>query len=542
MIAKTVASLGSIKWKEGQMIKKLTASSRVINWGRPLSLLLVLALVLPVLVLAPSGVPRAQPVLLQIATERPDETLPVIVQRWGTDTGAEDLVRRLGGVVTKDLHIIDAFAAELPATAVSRVAAAAGVRWVSLDAPMVGAGAGGGECEECIDTSNLLSAYVQAIGASQLWSEDLQGQDITIAVVDSGISKHPDVKSRLLKSANFTNTGGDHYGHGTHVAGIMGGSGAESGGAYVGVAPKVNLVDIKICNNRGEGSISDVVAGLQWIYENKDTYNIRVVNVSLHSSVPQSYHTSPLDAALEILWFNEVVVVVASGNNGDDGDNGVLYPPANDPFVITVGATDDMGTADIGDDVLAPFSAYGTIRDYRAIEEGKSVRFSYRKPDLVAPGTNIISLLAGNDAELVEQHQDHHVDGFGGAPKYFRMSGTSMSSAVTAGAVALLLQADPDLTPDQVKYRLMATAQRFGRPKRVGAGYLNVYDAVHETTAESANTGTQVSWLLTTGEEPVAWDSINWNSINWNSINWNSINWNSINWNSINWNSVYWGQ
>jgi serine protease AprX len=506
------------------MINMLATRSCYFHRNRIFSVLLTVALLMPLMVMGPRpGVaPRAQPILLQIAAERPNEMVGVIVQKLVKDNMVEELVARMGGVITKDLHIINAFAAELPARAVLELARAAGVRWVSLDASVIGA-----DCAGCIDTANLVNTYVQAIGADRLWNETpyLQGQGVTVAVVDSGIGNHKDLREkgeRAIKSANITNKGGDKYGHGTHVAGIIGGNGARSEGAYIGVAPKVNLVDVKVTSDQGAGSTSDVVAGLQWIYEHKDEHNIRVVNLSLNSSVAESYHTSPLDAALEILWFNRVVVVVSAGNNAT---NGYLYPPANDPFVITVGATDDVGTIDVSDDGLAPFSAYGIT------ESG------FAKPDLVAPGTNIVSLLAGKGCEFYKDHPAHRADSY-----YFRMSGTSMASAVTAGAVALLLQDEPDLTPDEVKHRLMATAQPFDGPEpgSTGAGYLDIYAAVHGSMIESANTGIEASQLLWTGADPVNWDSVNWDSVNWDSVNWDSVNWDSVNWDSVNWDSVNW--
>jgi serine protease AprX len=289
------------------------------------------------------------------------------------------------------------------------------------------------------------------------------------------------------------------------------------------VAPKANLANVRVSNAMGASNTSDVVAGLQWIYDHHDQYNIRVVNLALNSSVPEAYHTSPLDAAVEILWFSGIVVVVPAGNRGNGLENGVLYPPANDPFVITVGATDDQGTGTTGDDVMAFFSAYGVT------ESG------FAKPDLVAPGTDIVSLLAKKNVVVYKFHPDHRVDDY-----YFRMSGTSMASAVTAGAAALLLQDEPSLTPDQVKYRLMATARHFDTPERAGAGYLDIYAAVHRNTTESANTGIAASQLLWTGDDPVVWDSVNWNSVNWSSVNWSSVNWSSVNWSSVNWSSVHW--
>ncbi|MGA9347212.1 MAG: S8 family serine peptidase [Anaerolineae bacterium] len=340
-----------------------------------------------------------------------------------------------------------------------------------------------GGCAECIDTSNLVGAYIRAIGADGLWNEALylQGQGVTVAVVDSGIAPHDDLldgvgDSRVVAQVDFTGGQGlldDFYGHGSHVAGTIGGNGARSDGAYIGVAPKVDLVDVKVIDDYGTGTTSDVVAGLQWIYENKAVYDVRVVNLSLNSSVAESYDNSPLDAALEILWFNGIVVVVSAGNNG----SGALYPPANDPFVIVAGSADDLGTADIADDVLSSFSAYGMTVD------------GFGKPDLVAPGRDIISLLASDDCNLALDHPAHAVPGPDGN-YYFRMSGTSTASAVTAGAVALLLQDEPGLTPDQVKYRLMATVRSFDgpEPSSTGAGYLDIYAAVHGVTTGSANT------------------------------------------------------
>lgn len=390
-------------------------------------------------------------------------------------------------------------------------------------------------CPACFDTANLENTFVKSIGADILWNEAnyLQGQGVTVAVVDSGIASHqdfnnPDGQSRVLTRVDFTSLGStsdDFYGHGTHVAGSIGGNGARSNTRYAGVAPKVNLIDVKVMDDLGIGTTSDVVAGLQWILENKDVYNIRIVNLSLNSTVEEPYTTSALDAALEILWFNGIVVVVSAGNNGSTA-SGILFPPANDPFVITVGAVDDQGTRDTSDDTLASFSAYGTTPE------------GFSKPDIVVPGKNIISPLASDDCNLMISHPDHAVTGEDGT-FYFRMSGTSMASGVAAGAVALLLQDEPNLTPDQVKYRLMATAKPFTGGN--GAGYLDIYSAVYSDTTENANTGIDVSQLLWTGPEPIAWGSVAWNSVAWNSVAWNSVAWNSVAWNSVAWNSMYWG-
>jgi serine protease AprX len=381
----------------------------------------------------------------------------------------------------------------------------------------------------------LLNVYDRVVGADKLWKEPpyLDGANVTVAVVDSGISPHSDLQvsgggsSRVIASTSLVanSTPEDGYGHGTHVAGIITGNGNTSAGKRVGIAPNVNLVNVKVSSDNGVSLGSDLVAGLQWVCDNHTAYNIKVVNISMNSSVPESYQTSPIDAAVEVLWFNGIVVVVSAGNSG----LGSLNPPANDPFVITVGATDDMGTVSTIDDGVTTFSSYSSNG---LTEDG------FAKPDLVAPGRNIISLLASTNADLYIRHPNSRVDDF-----YFRMSGTSMSTPVVSGAVALLLQADPGLTPDQVKYRLMATANNTWpgyNAVNAGAGTLDIYAAVHSTTEEIANTDLTVSQLLSTGSEPIIWNSVAWNSVAWNSVAWNSVAWNSVAWNSVAWNSVAW--
>ena len=296
-----------------------------------------------------------------------------------------------------------------------------------------------------------------------------------MAIVDSGVNPQDDLSSqdnRVVASVQFNNGSipsvNDSYGHGTHVAGIVAGDGSDSNGMYIGVAPRANIINVKVSDDQGSGTASNLVSGLQWIYDNKDQYNIKVVNISLNNAVVSSYNTNPIDAAAEILWFNRVVVVVSAGNAGAQG---ALYPPANDPFVITVGATDDRGTSSISDDTIAPFSAYGSTSDGVA------------KPDLVAPGTNIVSLMASANSGLATAHPNNVVNQF-----YFRMSGTSMSAPMVSGAAALLLQDEPNLSPDQVKYRLKSTAHPFDIALRAGAGYLDVNAAIHGNSTQSANT------------------------------------------------------
>jgi serine protease AprX len=520
-----------IPQEDNMIIQRATYSS--LNGRRRVSTCIAVALLLTFLAaLIPivpqlDLAPRAQPELIALAQRQPLTTIGVIVRKDDSGVDLEQRVAQLGGTITLDLHIINAFAARLPARQALALARMDGVRWVSLDAPAVEPSL----CTACVDTTNLKNAYNSAIGADKLWNAGpkyLQGQGVGVAVVDSGINPIGDYYTtmgvpRLVKSVRFNNGYNqgvfDGYGHGQHVAGIVGGNGRLLAGTYIGVAPMVNLINVKVSDDTGSANASNVVAGLQWVNDNRAAYNIKVVNLSLNSSVAESYHTNPINAAVEILWFNKVTVVVSAGNIGKNS----LFPPANDPFVITVGATDDRGTLSTSDDVLASYSGYGKTTD------------GVQKPDLVAPGTNIVSLRVPGGSVLDRQHPDHIVDG-----GYFRMSGTSMSAPMVSGSIALLLQSEPNLTPDQVKYRLMATARPFADKNRAGAGYLNIYAAVNTATSQSANTGVPVSQLLTSGSDAVNWNSVNWNSVNWNSVNWNSVNWNSVNWNSVNWNSVNW--
>jgi len=471
---------------------------------------------------------KVQPLLLEMSIHNPGQIVQVIVQKSAVTADAEDLVVDLDGQVTQDLGIINAFAAEMTAQSAVELSRMETVRWVSLDAKVVSSA-----CSQCIDTANLANAYISTIKADKAWNNSpyLQGKNVGIAIVDSGINPSGDLYTTMgvnrqvanvYFNTDYNQNTSDGYGHGTHVSSVAAGDGSDSNGKYIGVAPMANVINVKVTNDDGSARSSDVIAGLQWILNNKSTYNIRVVNISFNSTVAESYHTSPLDAAVEILWFNKIVVVTSAGNQA----TGILYPPANDPFVITVGATDDKGTTSLSDDVVTSFSAYGTTSD------------GFVKPDLVAPGRNIIARLVNTNMGMAQAHPANVIN-----QTYFKMSGTSVSAPMVSGAVAILLQSEPNLTPDQVKYRLMSTANKSWtsyNSKKAGSGYLDVYAAVKTKTTASANTKTLPSQLLTTGSEPITWASTGWNSVGWNTVGWNTVGWNTVGWNTVGWNTVGW--
>lgn len=513
-------------------MKKTSVITRHANWGWLLLSLVMIITMLSAAVGAstPSTVrAHAQPELLQLAARQPRQVLSVIVQMIANPAGLDGMITRLGGKVTAHLSIIRALAADIPAEGVLQLASNPGVRWVSLDSIMQPSA-----CSQCIDTSKLASAYISAIQANKIWNAAPydQGQGIGVAIVDSGVNPTGDFYTNsgtnrqianIRFNSDYNQSTSDGYGHGTHVASIVAGDGSDSSGKYIGVAPMANIINVKVSNDDGSASMKDVVQGLQWVLQNKTTYNIRVVNLSLNSADAESYNTSPLDAAVEILWFNGVVVVTSAGNKG----TGAIYPPANDPFVITVGAVDDKGTAAITDDAVARFSAYGNSEDGAV------------KPDLVAPGVNIIARLVNQNMGLALSHPANKV-----GTQYFQMSGTSMAAPMVSGAVALLLQDEPGLTPDQVKYRLMATANKSWngyKASKAGAGYLDAYAAVMGATKNSSNTGSMPSQLLSTGSQPITWGSVGWESVGWESVGWESVGWESVGWESVGWESDYWG-
>ena len=279
----------------------------------------------------------------------------------------------MGSAVTKDLSIINAFVAEMPAKDAVRLASTRGVRWVSLDAPVIPSGGP-------IDTATLRNVYVKAVGADRVWNEGpayLQGQGVTVAVVDSGNCQSSNGRVKtcddLLGPNNLTRVvatrsydGGseasDDFGHGSLIEGVIGGNGFALGRRLYRRRADGQPDQRQGQRRPGLGATaSNVVAGLQWIPTNKSTYNIRVVNLSLNpSTVAELYNTNPLDAAVEVLWLNKSR---RGGLGRQPGRLNALYPPANDPFVITVGAADDRGTGSITDDTLRPsFSAYGTYQ------------------------------------------------------------------------------------------------------------------------------------------------------------------------------------
>jgi serine protease AprX len=387
-------------------------------------------------------------------------------------------------------------------------------------------------------------------GVASLLSS-LEGQALeppTIAIVDSGIdSGRADFGGRVIDEVNLStrqgNQPGDGYGHGTAVASVAAGE-AEG---YVGAAPDARLVAVEALDDDGVAYLSDVIAAADWIYLNRERLNIRVANFSLHGTTVASLASDPLDRAVERLWLSGVVVVAAAGNYAVDGEESfVPFAPGNDPFVLTVGATDTRGSFTHRDDVAAPWSAWGYTRD------------GFAKPELAAPGRYIAAAVS-TGTTLSRTRPERIVE-----PGYLQLSGTSLAAPVVAGTAANLLAAHPEWTPDQVKGALMLTAGPLprARPRSTGVGALNAHSAAAAVDPPNPNLALQrflvpdpsggttpvfdaAGWTTVAQSDPawasVAWGSVAWGSAAWSSVAWGSVAWGSVAWGSVAWGSVAWG-
>src|SRR6267143_687056 len=297
---------------------------------------------------------------------------------------------------------------------------------------------------------------------------------------------------RVIRSVDFTGTGslGDPYGHGTHIAGIIAGDGGASravGLDYAGMAPGVRLLNFKVLDDRGHGYVSNVLSAIDLVIATRWYYNTKVINLSLAAPPIDSYVNDALCKAVAQAARAGIVVVAAAGNFGQDQLGNKVYggvtSPGISPAAITVGATNTRGTDVRSDDAVAPFSSRGpTLSHTVDPATGALVYDKLAKPDLVAPGCRIVSL-ERQDNNLVTAYPILHVstpNDSSGWSRYMQLSGTSMSTAVISGAVALMLQANPGLTPNMVKAILMYTAQIMDGPDlfEQGAGMLNVDGAV----------------------------------------------------------------
>ena len=412
---------------------------------------------------------KLDPLLLELLSATGQSYVIVQAVNANQIGAVSGLITSLGGTLGRTLPIINARAASLPNAAVLTLAASELVNRIALDRLMLG-------------FTERTSATVGADTVRQQLGYD--GAGVGVAVIDSGIAWHNDLSDpaapgtqRVDQFVNFVSGESqpyDDYGHGTHVAGIIAGNGADSNGARTGIAPRARLLVLKVLDRKGRGRISDVIAAIDYAVAHRHEFNIRVINMSIGAGVYESYNTDLLTLAARRAVEAGMVVVAAAGNHGrnDDGvvQHGAISAPGNAPWVITVGASSHMGTASRADDTMAAFSSLGpTAYDHAA------------KPDLVAPGVGLYSL-SSPGSTLYERWQQYLLPGSETAPymPYLSLSGTSQAAPVVAGTVALMLQANPSLTPNAVKAILQYTAEMYDGHSYLaqGAGFLNARGAV----------------------------------------------------------------
>jgi serine protease AprX len=454
----------------------------------------------------------------------------VIVQGKGGNQAAKAVGAVLGLAKkdVKDLRSIDGVAVELSGAQVLAVAADRHVTAVTLDARVRLSAAAAAESNEKWPYVTGVNRYSSAPAA-------------TIAIVDSGIdATRPEFAGRIAADVNLTslpgNSPGDGRGHGTFVAGIAAGKLAGHDGA----APTAKIVSIDVMDDQGMARTSDVIRAADWILANKAQYGIRVANFSLHSSVANSFMYDPLDKAVERLWFNGVVVVAAAGNYGyPDRPSGVPFAPGNDPFVITVGASDTGKSVSTNDDVAAPWSAYGYTLD------------GFAKPDLAAPGRYMVGPVPVTST-LYAERPDHIVQ-----PGYMELSGTSFAAPVVSGIAALILGRHPGFSPDQVKGALMLGAKPLPKASDLseGVGEVNASRSVELANPPSANkaltrfvvsdpfTGAPVfdsaSWSEK-AKSDASWAGASWDAASWAEASWNSASWAEASWSDASWATASW--
>jgi serine protease AprX len=397
------------------------------------------------------------------------------------------LVSAHGGQVTTNLELIDSLGASLPVNALPKLLAEPEVTSIVPNSSVWMTG------NEYEGNPAPASDYPDLVGADVVWEAGVTGEGVTVAIVDTGLSNHPGLLNkvngvRLNRIAAWVDfvedskSPRDPHGHGTHIAGIIANGQQGPDGDWNGVAPGVRLVGVRVLDENGYSDYEKVIDGIQWVVEHKDEYNIQVMNLSLVSNVEVPYWADPLNLAVMEAWASGITVVVAAGNGGSGAMT--IGVPGNNPYVITVGAfTDNHSPDNWGDDYLAPFSAAGPTLD------------AFTKPDVLAPGAHMVSTMEKHST-LENEHPESQLP-----HKYFTMAGTSQSSAVVSGIAALTLAANPDLTPDEVKYRLMVTAlpwvdidsdQALYSVWQQGSGRVNAPDAVLADISGSSNYGMDI--------------------------------------------------
>lgn len=437
--------------------------------------------------------------------------------RPGAEEAAASAVRAAGGRVGEPLPLVNGFEATASGDALLRVAGSAAVQAITGNRSGRFSQLGAGDDAPA-------SSFPVTTGATTAWSQQATGAGIGVAVIDTGVSPVADLSGRLVQGPDLSGeaTPYDTYGHGTVMAGLIAGDGAASAfdgkARYTGMAPDARVIAVKAAGADGATDVATVLRAMQWVSANRAELGIRVLNLSWGTASTQDPALDPLSYAVERLWTEGVVVVVAAGNGGPRAST--ITTPADDPMVITVGAYDERGDLNPRNDTVTRWSAQGPT--------GAGLT----KPDLVAPGRTLVS--TRSPGSTVEKQNPAALIGDG----YIKGSGTSQAAAVTSGAAALVLAAHPTYTPDQVKAVLTGSAAPLPSAGRnqAGSGRLQVGGALAATPGPA-------SWqpAPAMADTSPAGDPVSWTGVSWTGVSWTGVSWTGVSWTGVSWTSAFWG-
>lgn len=293
--------------------------------------------------------------------------------------------------------------------------------------------------------ADRIDSIKEVLTVQDAWNMGITGKGVTVCVIDTGVAPHPDLGDRLIEFKDFcggkdgVDNAYDDNGHGSHCAGLIAGNGSKAGGKFKGPAYEANIVGVKVLGGEGGGSLSNIARGIRWAIANKDRLGIKVLSMSLGANANLHEKHDVIAQAVNDAIKAGLLPVIAAGNSGPGIHT--IGTPAITKDALTVGAYDDKNTPGHDDDTMAFFSS-----------RGPTTRDGLVKPDIASPGVNMVSFLSPNselsNADITKM-----------PPYYCLLSGTSMATPVTAGCAALVMQANPDLTPAQVKQVLIETAE-----------------------------------------------------------------------------------
>ena len=359
--------------------------------------------------------------------------IPVIISFKTEKKIKEGKISSLSNKLNYNLPIVNGCACEMCIDSILEITADPDVEYISYDSKVFA----------------VMDIARSVVGADLILNTGYTGKNVTVAIIDTGISPHADLiypKSRIIGFKDFVNNETKFYddnGHGTHCAGILAGNGYSSKGKYKGIATEANILSVKVLDENGNGNTSDILSTVQWIIEKKEIYKTRIVNISLGAIAQYKERRDPLVKAANRAIDNNLIVIAAVGNSGPMRNT--ILSPATSRHVISVGALDDGRTAEMNDGNIAEFSSRGPTLD------------RIRKPDLIAPGVDIMSLSNKN------------------LTGYTTLSGTSMSAPMVSGAAALLLNENPNYNHFDIKRKLIKACTKIKASSyEQGAGILDI--------------------------------------------------------------------